>query len=277
MIIDEKQIAWQNIFTSNQKGKILTGRAIAVETEKIRVVENDRKIEKKIDSIIVNFKNIKILIPAEEIRDGKVDKKVLRSMIGSEIKFIIYKIDKLTNKAVASRKKAMEHIRRNQLKRYEVGDKIFARILSVYPNYIDIECLGADIRLNVEDLEYGFVSNLCTLYQVGDKIKVIITEINSEKNLLKVSHKKTKEDPYKLVRVNYVVGGEYLGIITGYSDNGVFVKLEQGIDTMATLPPWMEMPPAPGDTVVVRIKIMHPEKRKIYSSLLKVVRRENIE
>lgn len=276
-MIEEKQIAWQNIYTSNQKGKILKGIATAIETEKITVIENNKNIQKEIDSLIVNFKNIKVLIPAEEIRDKKVDKKVLRSMIGSELRFVIYQIDKLTNKAVASRKKAMEQIRRIQLKKYSKGDKIFARIISVFPKFIDIECLGVDIRLKAEDLEYGYISNLGGLYQIGDKLKVVIKDIDYEKNILKVSHKETKDDPYKIARINYVEGGEYLGIITGYSDNGVFVKLEQGIDTMATLPNWMEMPPSPGDKVVVRIKRIQPEKRKIYSSLLKVVRRENFE
>ena len=64
--------------------------------------------------------------------------------------------------------------------------------------------------------------------------------------------------------------------VTGFSDNGVFASLKQGIDTMATLPVWLEMPPLPGDTIIVKVKKIIPERRKIYSSLLKIVRRENI-
>ena len=198
-------------------------------------------------------------------------------MIGSELRFIVVEVDKLTNKAVASRKMAMEKIRKVQLKKYEKGDKIFARVISVFPKYIDIECLGVDIKLKPEDLEYGYISNLSKLYQVGDKIKVVIKDIDYEKNILEVSHKETKQDPYLIARINYTEGGEYLGIITGYSDNGVFVKLEQGIDTLATLPNWMENPPLPGDKVVVKVKKIQTEKRKIYSSLLKIVRRENFD
>lgn len=44
---------------------------------------------------------------------------------------------------------------------------------------------------------------------------------------------------------------------------------------MATLPVWIEIPPLPGDMIIVKIKKIMPEKRKIYSSLLKIVRREN--
>ncbi len=44
---------------------------------------------------------------------------------------------------------------------------------------------------------------------------------------------------------------------------------------MATLPVWLEMPPMPGDRILVKIKKIVPEKRRIYSSLIKIVRREN--
>lgn len=45
---------------------------------------------------------------------------------------------------------------------------------------------------------------------------------------------------------------------------------------MATLPVWLEIPPLPGDTIIVKVKKIIPEKRKIYSSLIKTVRREII-
>lgn len=45
---------------------------------------------------------------------------------------------------------------------------------------------------------------------------------------------------------------------------------------MATLPVWLEEPPLPGDTIIIKVKKIIPEKRKIYSSLLKIVRREHI-
>lgn len=276
-MISKMQLAWQNIYTSNQKGKILKGIAVAMETEMVTLTKDGKKERKAIDSLIVNFKDIKILIPSSEIKEGKIDKRQMRNMIGSEIRFIIVEVDKLTNKAVASRKMALEKIRKIELKKYEKQDKVFARVISVFPKYIEIECLGVDIRLKPEDLEYGYIANLTKNYQVGDKIKVLIKEIDVDKGILKVSHKETKEDPYKIARKNYVEKGEYLGEVTGYSDNGVFVNLEQGIDTMATLPNWMEMPPTIGDKVVIKIIKIQEEKRKIYSSLLKVVRRETFE
>ena len=272
----EKQIAWQNINTSEEKNKILSGKAVAIENEKVKLTHEDGKIyEDNINCVIVNFKNIKVLIPGRELGLDKDDKKTIRNLIGSEIKFIILESDKLTNTAVASRNKAMERIKNIQLKKYEAGDIVYAKIISVWSKYLQVECLGMDLKLKIGDLEYGYVANLNNLYQVGDKIKVIIKKINIENGILKVSHKETKEDPYTNIRKYFVEGGEYLAKTTGFSDNGVFASLKQGIDTMATLPVWLEMPPLPGDMIIVKVKKIIPEKRKIYSSLLKIVRREN--
>ena len=272
----EKQFAWQNINTSEEKNKILSGKAIAIENEKVKLTHEDGKIhEDNINCVIVNFKNIKVLIPCRELGLEKDDKKSIRNLIGSEIKFIILESDKLTNTAIGSRKKAMERIKNIQLKKYEAGDIVYAKVMAVWNKYLQVECLGADLKLKIGDLEYGYVANLNNLYQVGDKIKVLIKKIDAENGILKVSHKETKEDPYTNIRKYFVEGGEYLAKTTGFSDNGVFASLKQGIDTMATLPVWLEMPPLPGDMIIVKVKKIIPEKRKIYSSLLKIVRREN--
>lgn len=225
----DKQVAWQNINTSEEKNKILTGKAIAIETEKIKVLNEDGNVkEQNINCLIVNFKNIKIIIPSSELGIDKEDKKNIRNLIGSEIKFIVVQSDKLTNKAVASRKKAMERIKNIQLKNYDVGDEIYAKIISVWSKYIIIECLGIDIKLKTSELEYGYVSNLNNLYQVGDKLKVKVLEIDSEKGMLKVSHKQTKDDPYKIIRKSYTEGGEYLAKVTGFSDNRCICKFRAG-------------------------------------------------
>lgn len=203
----EKQIAWQNINTSEEKNKILIGKAVAIETEKVKVTNEDKKIiEKDVNCLIVNFKNIKVLIPAKELGFDKEDKKTLRNLIGSEIRFIIIESDKLTNTAVASRKKAMERIKNIQLKKYEKENIVYAKIIMVSSKYIIVECLGKDIKLNISDLEYGYVSNLNNLYQIGDKIKVKITKIDYKTDILKISHKDTKDDPYKDIRKNFIEG-----------------------------------------------------------------------
>ena len=92
----QEKIVWQNINSSIEKGKILTGKIIAIEVEKMK--------EQNITCAIVDFKGVKVLIPATEITtDSKNDRKLIRNMMGAEIKFIIVEADKVSSKAVGSR------------------------------------------------------------------------------------------------------------------------------------------------------------------------------
>ena len=52
---------------------------------------------------------------------------------------------------------------------------------------------------------------------------------------------------------------------------GIFANIMQGVDSVCTLPTWLDRPPLPGDKVIIKIYKIVPEKRKIYSSLVKVI------
>lgn len=208
----QEKITWQNINSSKAKGKILTGNIIAIETEKMK--------NTNITCAIVDFKGIKVLIPATEIiKDGKNDKKLLRNMMGAEIKFIIIEVDKISYKAVGSRIKAMERIRDINLKKLEVGDKIYSKVVGIWRKYIRIECLGMDFIIKAQDLQYGYVEDVSKLYKINEQIKVIVKEIDEEKKNIKISIKELLEDPFKNIRKDFTEKGEYLATITGYTDN----------------------------------------------------------
>ena len=208
----QEKITWQNINSSKTKGKILTGNIIAIETEKMK--------DSNITCAIVDFKGVKVLIPATEIiKDGKNDKKLLRNMMGAEIKFIIIEADKISNKAIGSRIKAMERIRDINLKKIEVGDKIYSKVIGIWKKYIRIECLGMDFIIKAQDLQYGYVEDVSKLYKINEQIKVVVKEIDEEKKNIKISIKELLEDPFKNIRKDFTEKGEYLATITGYTDN----------------------------------------------------------
>lgn len=54
------------------------------------------------------YENIKILIPSIHLGIEKVNKYIIRGMLGAEIDYIIIKIDTTSNIAIASRKDAMK-------------------------------------------------------------------------------------------------------------------------------------------------------------------------
>lgn len=260
----QEKIIWQNINSSKEKGKILKGKIIAIEVEKMK--------EDDITCAIIDFNGVKVLIPATEITDdANNDKKLLRNMMGAEIKFIIIEADKVSSKAVGSRIKAMQRLQEINIKKLEVGDKIYGKIIGVWKKYIRIECLGMDFIIKAQDLQYGYIEDVSKIYKINEQIKVIIKEISEENKTIKISVKDLLEDPFKNIRKDFMEKGEYLATITGYTDNGMFANIAQGVDTVCTLPTWLDRPPFPGEKVIVKIYKIVPERRKIYSSLIKIV------
>ena len=212
---------WQNINSSKERGKFLTGNIIAIETEKMKGQD--------IVCAIIDFKGIKILIPATEIiKNGKNDKKLLRNMMGTEIKFIIAELDKVSEKAIGSRLKAMERIKEINLKKLEVGDKVNSKVVGVWRKFIRLECLGMDFVIKAKDLQYGYVEDVSKIYKINEQIKVLVTEINEETQSIKISVKDLLEDPFKNIRKDFTEKGEYLATITGYTDNRYICKYNSG-------------------------------------------------
>ena len=208
----QEKIIWQNINSSKDRGKILTGKIIAIETEKMKDAD--------ITCAIVDFKGIKVLIPATEIAtDFKNNKKLLRNMMGAEIKFIIIETDKISSKAVGSRIKAMERIREINIKKVEVGDKIYAKVIGVWRKFIRIECLGVDFVVKAQDLQYGYIEDVSKMYKINEEIKVVIKKVSEENQMVKISIKDLLDDPFKNIRKDFTEKGEYLATITGYTDN----------------------------------------------------------
>lgn len=213
----QEKIIWQNINSSKDRGKILTGKIIAIETEKMKDAD--------ITCAIVDFKGIKVLIPATEIAtDFKNNKKLLRNMMGAEIKFIIIETDKISSKAVASRIKAMERIREINIKKVEVGDKIYAKVIGVWKKFIRIECLGTDFVVKAQDLQYGYIEDVSKMYKINEEIKVVIKKVSEENQMIKISIKDLLDDPFKNIRKDFTEKGEYLATITGYTDNRYICK-----------------------------------------------------
>ena len=208
----QEKIIWQNINSSKDRGKILTGKIIAIETEKMKDAD--------ITCAIVDFKGIKVLIPATEIAtDFKNNKKLLRNMMGAEIKFIIIETDKISSKAVGSRIKAMERIREINIKKVEVGDKIYAKVIGVWRKFIRIECLGVDFVVKAQDLQYGYIEDVSKMYKINEEIKVVIKKVFEGNQMIKISIKDLLDDPFKNIRKDFTEKGEYLATITGYTDN----------------------------------------------------------
>jgi len=63
------------------------------------------------------------------------------------------------------------------------------------------------------------------MFQVGNEIDCIITEIDKEKRRVAISHKLTQENPFLVLEEKYPVGSEIEGVVSSINEYAIYVKI----------------------------------------------------
>ena len=69
------------------------------------------------------------------------------------------------------------------------------------------------------------------IFNVGDQIDCVITEIDKDKRRVAISHRLTQENPYTKLEKEYPIGSDIEGVINNINEYAIYLKLgEYDID-----------------------------------------------
>ena len=115
------------------------------------------------------------------------------------------------------------------LKKYE-GMKVEGVVKNVTDFGAFIDLGGADGLLHISEMSWGRVENPKKVFNIGDKVTVLIKDIQGEK--IALSLKFPEENPWLKAEEKYKVGSVVTGKVARMTDFGAFVELESGIDAL---------------------------------------------
>ena len=93
-----------------------------------------------------------------------------------------------------------------------------------------IDLGGADGLLHISEMSWGRVENPKKVFTVGEKLNVLIKDIQGEKIALSLKFPET--NPWLHADEKYAVGNEVTGKVARMTDFGAFVELEPGVDAL---------------------------------------------
>ena len=244
---DLAEIAWHEIHNAYRTRRIMTGMLGGIE-----------EMGSGNTVAIVEYKGYRIIIPIKEMGVLKSNnntpeyhkefilrqQKLLSSMLGAEIDFIVKGIDAKTRSVVASRKEAMLKKRQTfymetdangSYKIYD-GRIVQARVIAVAEKAIRIEAFGVECSIVSRDLSWGWIGDAHDRYSIGDEILVRIQSVNRDdannisiKADVKSVTEKNNRPNLNLCRVQ----GKYAGKVTDVHKGVVYVRLTNGINAIA--------------------------------------------
>lgn len=182
--------------------------------------------------LIVVVEEVRIFIPASLVSDTY--EKDLTKYDGQEIEFVISEYNPKRRRYIGDRKQLIV------AKKAELQAELFARIHKgdvvegVVKNVTDfgafVDLGGADGLLHISEMSWGRIEHPKKVFKVGEKLTVLIKEINGSK--IALSLKFEDQNPWKDASEKYAIGNVVTGKVARMTDFGAFVELEPGIDAL---------------------------------------------
>lgn len=208
--------------------------------------------------------------PKEETFEGFLDQVFY---------FHVSQVDAAHRNVVLTRRPLLEEERRQQRKEFlsalKEGEIREGTVKSVtdYGAFVDLGVM--DGLLHITDLDWCRVQKVEDVVKPGDKVRVMVLQVDVEREKISLGLKQTKPDPWKDAETRYPVGSVVTVEPVHWVDYGVFFKTPEGLEGFCHLKEisWSKqqkdlkqiLPPGSShQAVVLEIK---PEKRKMLLSL----------
>lgn len=181
-------------------------------------------------SVIVD--EARVFIPASLVSDTY--EKNLGKYAGQEIEFVISEFNPRRRRIIGDRKQLIvakkAEMQRELFERIHVGDVVEGVIKNVTDFGAFIDLGGADGLLHISEMSWGRVEHPKKVFKVGEKLSVLIKDINGDK--IALSLKFEDQNPWLTAAEKYAVGNIVEGKVARMTDFGAFVELEPGVDAL---------------------------------------------
>lgn len=176
----------------------------------------------------------RVFIPASLVSDTY--EKNLDKYKDQEIEFVVTEFNPRRRRIIGDRKQLLverkKELQKELFERIHVGDHVEGVVKNVTDFGAFIDLGGADGLLHISEMSWGHVENPKKVFKVGEKVEVMIKNINSESGKIALTRKFPDANPWNDASEKYAVGTVITGKVARMTDFGAFVELEPGVDAL---------------------------------------------
>lgn len=156
--------------------------------------------------------------------------------INQEVKVVILDFNEEKNRIQLGMKQLLPHPWDNLDESIKPGDKIKGRVTAVteYGAFVEIEeHPGVEALLHVSEMSWSSQLRLAKDFvKVDDVIEGVILTLDRQERKMSLGMKQLAPDPWIDIKNKYPIGSKHVGIIRNFTNYGIFVELQEGIDGM---------------------------------------------
>ncbi|WKS95782.1 30S ribosomal protein S1 [Riemerella columbina] len=114
----------------------------------------------------------------------------------------------------------------------KVGDKVKGKVvvLADYGAFVEV-APGVEGLIHVSEMSWStHLRSAGDFVKVGDEVEAQVLTLDKEERKISLGMKQLTEDPWTNIQDKYPVGSKHTGTVRNFTNFGVFVELEEGID-----------------------------------------------
>ncbi len=114
----------------------------------------------------------------------------------------------------------------------KVGDKIKGKVVVMadYGAFVEV-APGVEGLIHVSEMSWSqHLHSANDFMKVGDEVEAVILTLDREERKMSLGRKQLKDDPWETIETKYPVGSKHTAKVRNFTNFGVFVELEEGVD-----------------------------------------------
>ncbi|MDR1756131.1 MAG: 30S ribosomal protein S1 [Culturomica sp.] len=114
----------------------------------------------------------------------------------------------------------------------KVGDKVTGKVVVMadYGAFVEIAA-GVEGLIHVSEMSWSqHLRSAQDFMKVGDEVEAVILTLDRDERKMSLGIKQLKNDPWQQIEVKYGVGSKHNATVRNFTNFGVFVEIEEGVD-----------------------------------------------
>ena len=199
--------------------------------EKGQVIEG---VVKNITSygVFVDLGGVDGLIHITDLSWGRVSHPEEVVSLDETINVVILEFDKEKKRIQLGLKQLGEHPWDSLDEKIKEGDTVKGKVVVVadYGVFVEIQT-GVEALVHVSEMSWStHLKSAGDFYKVGDGIEAKILTLDRDERKMSLGVKQLTEDPWVIIDKKYSVGSRHAVKVRNFTNFGIFVELEEGID-----------------------------------------------
>ena len=216
LIEEELEAQKREIISKLEKGQILEG-----------TVKNITSY-----GVFVDLGGVDGLIHITDLSWGRVDDPHKVVELDQKINVVILDFDDEKKRIALGLKQLTPHPWDALDANLKVGDKVKGKVVVIadYGAFVEIQP-GVEGLIHVSEMSWSqHLRSAQDFLSVGDEVEAVILTLDRDERKMSLGIKQLKEDPWEAIEVKYPVGSKHTAKVRNFTNFGVFVELEEGVD-----------------------------------------------